>query len=140
MKGVTIRRLPVLDGPPARPILDGVRIRMSAGEAAPVWNGGPWRFIAYLELLPGPGRWRGNHWHEKKTEYFYVISGRLRGVFESLDTGERLDTELEAGTTIVIEPRVAHAFVGLERSQALECSPFEFDASDAYPKQVGSDG
>lgn len=137
MKGVTIRALPVLDAPPPQPILDGVRIRMRAGEAVPVWNGGPWRFIAYLELLPGEGAWRGNHFHEKKTEYFYVISGRLRGVFEHLDTGEALDTELEAGTTLVIEPRVAHAFKGLERSQALECSPHEFDASDAYAKVVG---
>lgn len=139
MKRVNIRRLPVLDAPPPEPILDGVRIRMPAGEAAPVWNGGPWRFIAYLELLPGPATWRGNHFHEKKTEYFYVISGRLRGVFEDLDTGERLDAELEAGTTIVIAPRVAHAFKGLERSQALECSPFEFDPTDAYPKVVGAD-
>jgi len=137
MDKVTIRALPVLDGPPAEPVLDGVRIRMPAGEAAPVWNGGPWRFIAYLELLPGAATWRGNHWHEKKTEYFYVISGRLRGVFEDLDTGETLDTELEAGTTVVIRPRVAHAFKGLERSQALECSPFEFDATDAFPKAVG---
>lgn len=138
MPKVTIRRLPVLDGPPAKPILDGVRIRMPAGEAVPVWNGGPWRFIAYLELLPGPDTWRGNHWHEKKTEYFYVISGRLRGVFEDLDTGETLDTELEQGTTIVIQPRCAHAFKGLERSQALECSPHEFDATDAFRKQLGS--
>lgn len=138
MRGVTIRRLPVLEKPPARPILDGVRIVMPAGEAAPVWNGGPWRFIAYLELLPGPGLWRGNHWHERKTEYFYVISGRLRGVFEDLDSGERLEADLDAGTTVVIEPRVAHAFRGLERSQAIECSPLEFDAGDAFPKRVGT--
>jgi len=139
MDKVSIRRLPVLDAPPAQPILDGVRIRMPAGEAVPVWNGGPWRFIAYLELLPGPGLWRGNHWHEKKTEYFYVISGRLRGVFEDLDTGESLDTELETGTTVVIRPRCAHAFLGLERSQAIECSQLEFDASDAHRKVVGRD-
>ena len=138
MDKVTIRRLPVLDGPPARPVLDGVRIRMRAGETVPVWNGGPWRFIAYLEMLPGSDTWRGNHWHELKTEYFYVVSGRLRAVFEDLDTGERLDTELETGTTVTIAPRVAHAFKGLERSQALECSPFEFDASDAYAKAVAA--
>ena len=139
MDKVTIRRLPVLEKPPAEPILDGVRIRMPAGEAVPVWNGGPWRFIAYLELLPGANTWRGNHWHEQKTEYFYVISGRLRAVFEDLDTGETLEAELESGTTLVIQPRCAHAFKGLERSQALECSPHEFDATDAHPKVVGRD-
>ena len=139
MDKVSLRRLPVLEQPPAQPILDGVRIKMPAGEAVPVWNGGPWRFIAYLELLPGPGRWRGNHWHERKTEHFYVISGRLRGVIEDHDTGERLDTTLEEGTTLVIRPRSAHAFLGLERSQAIECSPLEFDATDAYAKVVGRD-
>ncbi len=134
---VSIRRLPVLDAPPARPILDGVRIRMSAGEAAPVFNGGPWRFIAYLEFLPGTGTWRGNHFHEKKRESFYIIKGRLRGVFEDVDTGERAEAELEAGDVIVIEPRCAHAFTALEYAQAIECSPYEFDASDAYPRVVG---
>lgn len=133
---VSIRKLPVLDAPPSQPILDGVRIRMAAGEAAPVFNGGPWRFIAYLEFLPGTGAWRGNHYHEKKRESFYILTGRVRGVFEDVDTGERAEADLDAGTVIVIEPRCAHAFTALEYAQAIECSPLEFDASDAYPRVV----
>ena len=135
---VAILSLPVLDAPPAQPRLDGVRIKMAAGEAAPVFNGGPWRFIAYLEFLPGTLAWRGNHYHEKKREYFYVIRGRLHGVFEDVDTGERAEAELVAGDVIVIEPRCAHAFRALEHAQAIECSPLEFDASDAYPRVVGT--
>ena len=134
---VTIRSLPVLAGPPAAPILDGVRIRMTAGEAAPVFNGGPWRFIGYLEFVPGSAAWRGNHWHELKRESFYLIRGRLRGVFEDLDTGERAEAELREGDVLTIEPRCAHAFAALEYAQAIECSPYEYDASDAYPKIVG---
>ena len=134
---VSIRSLPVLDAPPAQPILDGVRICMAAGEAAPVFNGGPWRFIAYLEFLPGTGAWRGNHFHEKKREYFYIISGRVLGMFEDVDTGERAEAELATGDVIVIEPRCAHAFRAIDRAQAIECSPLEFDASDAYPRVVG---
>lgn len=137
MKGLSIRRLPVLDQPPPKPILEGVRIKMAAGEAAPVFNGGPWRFIAWLEFLEGTGAWRGNHYHEKKLESFYVIRGTLRGVFEHLDTGETLDTELPEGTVLVIEPRVAHAFTGLTYAQCMECSPLEFDAADAYPRRIG---
>lgn len=133
---VSIRSLPVLDAPPAAPILDGVRIRMAAGEAAPVFNGGPWRFIAYLEFLPGTGAWRGNHYHEKKREYFYIISGSVRGVFEDVDSGERAEAVLSAGDVVVIEPRCAHAFTAVAYSQAIECSPLEFDASDAYPRVV----
>lgn len=136
---LSLRPLPVLDGPPAQPVLDGARIRMAAGEAAPVFNGGPWRFIAYLEFLPGTGAWRGNHFHEKKCEYFYVISGRLHGVFEDMDSGERFETELVVGDVLTIEPRCAHAFRALEYAQVIECSPLEFDASDSYPRVVGRD-
>lgn len=136
--GLTIRQLPVLDAPPAQPILDGVRIRMAAGEAAPVFNGGPWSFIAWLEFAAGTGAWRGNHFHEQKTEYFYVIRGTLLGRFEDMNTGEYFAQELPEGTVIVIEPRVAHAFQGVGYAHCMECSPYEFDASDAYPHVPGS--
>ena len=135
---VSIRRLPVLDAPPATPVLDGVRIRMAAGEAAPVFNGGPWRFIAYLEFLAGTGAWRGNHFHERKRESFYVIQGRVRAVFEDVDTGERDEAVLEAGDVAVIEPRCAHAFAALEYAQVIEASPLEYDAGDAFPHPIGS--
>ena len=135
---VSIRRLPVLDAPPAQPVLDGVRIRMAAGEAVPVFNGGPWRFVAYLEFLPGTGAWRGNHWHERKREEFYVIRGRLRALFEDMDTGERAETVLEQGDVLAIEPRCAHAFQALEYAQAIECSPFVFDAADAYARVLAA--
>ena len=135
---VAIRRLPVVEAPPAVPVLDGLRIRMPAGEAAPVFNGGPWRFIAYLEFLPGTGAWRGNHYHEKKRESFYVIRGRVRGVFEDLDSGERAEAILEAGDVLVIEPRCVHAFAALEYAQVIEVSQYEFDASDSYRRVIGS--
>lgn len=134
---LTLRRLPVLEQPPAQPVLDGVRIRMAAGEAAPIFNGVPYRFIAYLEFLAGTGAWRGNHYHEKKREVFYVIRGRLRGVFEDVDTGERAEATLETGDLLTIEPRCAHAFQALEYSQVIECSTLDYDAGDAYPKVVG---
>ena len=135
---VSIRRLPVLDRPPAAPVLGGVRILSPAGEAAPVFNGGPWRFIAYLEFLPGTGAWRGNHYHGIKRESFYVIAGRLRGVFEDVDSGERAEANLEAGDVLTIEPRCAHAFTALEYAQAIETSPCEFDAGDTFPYPVGT--
>ena len=130
---VRIRRLPLLDRPPAQPVRDGVRIRMPAGEAAPVFNGGPWRFIAYLEFLPGTGAWRGNHYHDRRQESFYIVKGRVRGVFEDVDTGECAEAELCTGDVVVIEPRCAHAFAALEYAQAIECSPLEYDAADAHP-------
>ena len=134
LRKLSLRRLPVLDGPPARPVLDGARIRTAAGEAAPILNGGPWRFVAYLEFVPGTGAWRGNHWHERKREWFYVATGRLRGLFEDVDSGERTELELVAGDLLEIAPRCAHAFTALEYAQAIECSPLEYDAADAHPR------
>jgi mannose-6-phosphate isomerase-like protein (cupin superfamily) len=134
---VTLRRLPVFERPPETPVLTGARIRMAAGEAAPILNGGPWRFVAYLEFLPGTGAWRGNHFHERKRETFYVVTGRLRAVFEDVDSGERAETELSAGDLLVIEPRCAHAFTALEYAQVIEASPFEYDAADAHPFLLG---
>lgn len=136
---VTLRSLPVLDQPPAQPILDGVRIRMAAGEAAPVFNGTPFRFVAYLEFLPGTGAWRGNHFHEKKREAFYVIRGRLHGVFENVDTGERAEAEIGAGDVLMIEPRCAHAFRALEYAQVIECGTQDFDPADAFARVIGRD-
>jgi len=130
---ITLRRLPEFDGPPPAPVLDGARIHMSAGEAAPILNGGPWRFVAYLEFLPGTGAWRGNHYHEFKHETFYIVKGRLRGVFEDMDTGETLQLELAAGDLVTIAPRCAHAFAALEYAEAIEVSPLVYDASDAHP-------
>ena len=135
---VSIRRLPLLGQPPAVPVLDGVRILSAAGEAAPVFNGGPWRFIAYLEFLPGTGAWRANHYHERKRESFYVIKGRLRAVFEDMDSRERTEAILEAGDLLIIEPRCAHAFAALEYAQAIEASPYEFDAGDFLPRVIAS--
>jgi mannose-6-phosphate isomerase-like protein (cupin superfamily) len=135
--GVTIRRLPVLDAPPATPVLDGVRIHMAAGEAAPVFNGTPWRFVAYLEFLPGTGAWRGNHYHEKKLEAFYVIRGRLEAAFANVDTGERSTAEVETGDVLLIEPRCAHAFRALEYAQVIECGTQDFDPTDAFARVVG---
>ena len=139
MDKLSVRQLPLLDVPPQAPVLDGVRIKMAAGEAALVFNGGPWRFIAWLEFAEGAIAWRGNHYHERKHESFYVIRGTLLGRFEDLDTGEYLEQELPEGTVLTIAPRLAHAFKGLGYAHCMECSPLEFDASDAYPHVPGGD-
>ena len=92
-----------------------------------------WRFIAWLEFLADTDAWRGNHYHERKREYFYVVRGTLLGRFEDVDTGEFEEQELPEGTVITIEPRLAHAFQGIGYAHCMECSPLEFDASDAFP-------
>jgi mannose-6-phosphate isomerase-like protein (cupin superfamily) len=43
--------------------------------------------VAFFELRKG--QFRGNHYHEKKEEVFYIISGKIRAIFADIDTFER---------------------------------------------------
>src|SRR5271157_4357776 len=53
------------------------------------------RHIAFFRIKPG--FWRGKHYHEKKDEVFYVVSGRMRAVFVDIDSGRREELELVRG-------------------------------------------
>lgn len=131
--GVRIRRLPVIRGRPATPVLDGGRILLPAGEFAQVANGGAARFVAYLEFLAGPGRSRGNHVHARRTEILYVIRGRLRARWRDVAGGDRVERVLTAGDLVTVSPGCAHAYEAIEYSQAIELSDTPFDPEDVTP-------
>ncbi len=73
---------------------------------------GPASEISNIHLVGlGPGKVRGNHFHENQTEYISVIGGRVRLIAVDNETHERIDTVLD-GTrvpVITIPPRVTHA-------------------------------
>lgn len=134
LPGVTVRRLPVVHGRPATPVLDGGRIVLPAGEFAQVLNGGGGaRFIAYLEFLAGPGRARGRHVHARRSETIYVIRGRIRARWADVASGARAARVLAAGELVQIAPGTAHVYEALEYSQALEFSETSFDPADVTP-------
>lgn len=127
---LSLRSLPVIHGRPERPVLDGGRILLPAGEFAQVANGEEARFVAYLEFLPGPGLARGGHYHERKGEALYVIRGRLRARFADADSGATEELTLEAGDLVRTAPRLAHRYEALEHAQAIEFSATPFDPDD----------
>lgn len=88
------------------------------------------RHLAYFEITKG--FWRGKHYHEKKDETFYVVSGAIRAVFANLYTGEREEHVLKKGCRIRVKPRIWHVFYGLEDSTVVEYSPQKYDKNDAY--------
>ena len=137
---LVVRRLPVIDGPPATPVLTGGRIRMPAGEFTQVLNGDVARFVALLEFRVGDGLSRGNHVHERKSESLYLASGRLAATFTDLDSGERIERVIEAGDLVYVAPRLAHAYRALEPSLAVELSPTPFDPDDVTPFEFGTRG
>ncbi len=128
---LSIRRLETYTPPLAAPLgAAGGRILTAAGEIAQVVNGSPFRFLSYLEFTPDMAR--GNHYHQNKEEYLYVLKGILRAVCRDLDSNETAHLELHAGDLLTIQPRCAHMFIAAEYAQAFEFSAEPFDPDDTY--------
>lgn len=136
---VTIRRLPIV----APPIPDGGgRVVSEAGELTQIVNGDQFRFLAYIEFKPNASTMRGNHFHAKKVENLYIITGRLHAYYVDLDTGERFETELATGDFVTVQPNCAHAYQALEHAHAVEVNENAYDPADTIPYKIfnGTDG
>ena len=70
---IQIHDLPVTDQ-----FLRQKRLIQDRGELALIEDGKHFCHLGYFSLKAGPGLFRGGHYHARKTEYFYVIAGRLR--------------------------------------------------------------
>jgi quercetin dioxygenase-like cupin family protein len=92
------------------------------------------RYIASIELKAGTVR--GNHYHQEKREYVYVLAGRLRLVVRELAMEKREERELEAGSLIFIEPGIVHALDVRENGVAVEFSANRFDPKDTYREKL----
>ncbi len=107
------------------------RIMEERGELAQIVNDECFRHLVYLELKPG--FFRGKHYHLKREEVFYVISGKVKAVFEDIETKERLEKILGTGDKVMILPKCAHVFFPVEYSQLLHYSKDKYDPEDRYP-------
>ncbi len=58
-----------------------------------------------------PGKIRGNHYHLKRTEWFFIIGGKAKLYLEDFKTKEKISLELSAKKpkVITILPKIAHA-------------------------------
>jgi len=88
------------------------------------------RYIASIELKAGTVR--GNHYHEKKREYVYIISGEILLALEDLENGATARLDLKGGDLILIQPRVVHALQVKHDGLAVEFSVDRFDSKDTY--------
>lgn len=86
--------------------------------------------LAFFELRKGQSR--GSHYHERKEEVFYVISGRIKAFFIDKENGEQQTYVLEKGMKIRVETLVGHVFYGMEDSLVIEYSPQYYDKEDAH--------
>jgi len=88
------------------------------------------RHLAAFEIRKGFSR--GNHYHEKKEEIFYVFQGRIKATFIDMDTIQKEERILEKGDKIRVKPRCGHLFYGLEDTLVIEYSPQVYDKEDSY--------
>lgn len=123
--------LPLLDPPtaPDAPVLK--RIRLPQGNLAQIHDSEEGiRYIAMIDLVPGCVR--GNHYHERKHELIYVISGAVELTVEDLETRVREQLVLETGDLVELPVRVAHALRTVRAGSAVEYSPVRVNREDVY--------
>jgi mannose-6-phosphate isomerase-like protein (cupin superfamily) len=131
---VTKTSLPVAEpGVPGAPLLK--RLLLPQGALAQIYDGNEgMRYLAWLELRSGAVR--GNHVHQRKHEYFYLIAGEVELVVQDGSTGERAGLNLVAGGLVYLAAGVAHAYRPLTGGEAVEFSPVRFDPADTVREVV----
>jgi len=118
----------------ARPALK--RLMLPQGELAQLLDGSrAIRFLAFVELRAGTQR--GNHFHKKKEEYFYLIAGRVDLWVEDVVTKARQRIPLEPGDLAFGPTGVAHTIAVLDAGEAVEFSEAPFDPQDTFRYRVG---
>jgi dTDP-4-dehydrorhamnose 3,5-epimerase-like enzyme len=93
------------------------------------------RHLAAFEIRKGYSR--GDHYHEKKEEIFYVFQGKIKASFIDMVTHEQEEKILEKGDRIRVKPRCGHRFYGLEDTLVIEYSPQVYDKEDTYKVNLG---
>ena len=100
------------------------------GELVLLADGDEIRHITFFTLKPGETFFRGGHFHKKKTEKFYVVSGRLNILIVDVHTKEKDIIEIIAGQRVTIYPFCAHKFQAITESQVIEYYASAYDIDD----------
>ncbi len=116
--------------PRSKEILGAKRWEEERGEFVQISYKEEMRHLAIFEIRKGFSR--GNHYHEKKEEIFYVVKGKIRALLVDMDTLQKEEGVFEKGDKIKIKPRCGHLFFGLEDSLIVEYSPQIFDVEDRH--------
>ena len=125
MDKVIIERLP-----DTREITGAKRWREERGEFVQIAYQEAMYHLAAFQINKGFSR--GNHYHEKKEEIFYVFQGKIKAFFLDMDTLQKEEKILEKGDKIRVKPRCGHLFHGLEDTLVVEYSPQVYEKQDTY--------
>ena len=106
------------------------RLIQKRGEIALIVDDKPFRHLTYFSLKRGDGLYRGGHYHQKKEELFYVISGTLQILLVDLDSQEKKTVQVQTGQRVTILPNCAHRFEATEDAQVIEFYDMAYDLED----------
>ena len=132
LSGKVVRKsLPVLRSTEGAATLPLKRLLLSQGELAQFYDADePVRYLAFIELREAGVR--GNHYHNVKEEFIYVIQGELQLVAEDIGTKAREVVAMQTGDLAILQPGVAHALHTVKPGQAVEFSRVRFDPADIH--------
>ena len=116
--------------PDTKEILGTKRWEEERGEFVQIMYQETMQHLAAFEIRKGFSR--GDHYHERKEEIFYVFRGKIKASFLDMDTLQREERILEKGDKIRVKPRCGHFFYGLENTLVIEYSPQVYDKEDNY--------
>jgi len=116
--------------PDARELPGAKRWAEERGEFVQIAYQEEMHHLAVFEIKKG--FFRGNHYHEKKEEIFYIFQGRIRAVFMDMDTRGKEEMIFEKGDKIRFKSRCGHIFMALEDTLVVEYSPQVFDPEDIH--------
>ena len=107
------------------------RLLLAQGELAQFYDADEGvRYLAFIELRPDTVR--GNHFHNVKVEWVYIIAGEVLLVAEEVATKTRESVPLRTGDLAIVQTGIAHALQVIKRGLAVEFSTTRFDPLDIH--------
>lgn len=91
-----------------------------------------WEEINFIESLRACVR--GNHYHKKTKEGFYIIKGKIKVKLIDLIDGSEKEFIVEHGDAFIVKPNIIHTFEVLEDSQWINMlsKPMKVGEEDIY--------
>ncbi len=125
MEKVVIEKIP-----PAKEVQGAKRWEEEKGEFVQVAYQEEIHHLALFEIRKGFSR--GDHYHRKKEEIFYVFYGKVRALFMDMESLQKEERVLEKGERIRIKPLCGHFFYAMEDALLVEYSPQVYEEDDRY--------
>jgi len=122
---IEIETLPITDK-----FMRQKRLIQDRGELALIEDGTQFQRLGYFSLKKGKGYYRGGHYHRRKVEHFYMVSGRIRVHLVDLKTGKKSEAVIREGQRVIIYPNCAHRFEAEEEAQVIEYCNSMYDPED----------